>query len=159
MSSMKKIAELIKDVKFAMLTTTTDEGHLHACPMTTQDVEFNGEIWFIGSNETEAVSDMKQRPQVNLAYSKPSDSVYVSINGTAELVNDPAKLDELWSDMYNAYFEGGKTDPRVQLIKINANGAEYWNGPNKLVALYEMTKAALTGETADMGDNGTVRIA
>ena len=159
MSSMKKIAELIKDVKFAMLTTITDEGHLHACPMTTQDVEFNGEIWFIGSNTTETVSDMQKRPQVNLAYSKPSDSAYVSINGTAELVTDPAKLDELWSDMYNAYFEGGKTDPRVQLIKINAHGAEYWDGPNKLVALYEMTKATLTGETADMGDNGTVRIA
>lgn len=158
MSSMKKIAELIKDVKFAMLTTVTDDGHLHACPMTTQAVEFNGEIWFIGSNTTETVSDIKQRPQVNLAYSQPSSSVYVSVNGTAELVNDPAKLDELWTDLYNAYFEGGKTDPRVQLIKITAHGAEYWEGPNKLVALYEMTKAALTGGPAQLGDNGTVRI-
>ncbi|MGP4849392.1 pyridoxamine 5'-phosphate oxidase family protein, partial [Marinobacter sp. 1Y8] len=30
-----KVQELVKEVKFAMMTTRTHEGHLHACPMTT----------------------------------------------------------------------------------------------------------------------------
>lgn len=41
---VKKLSDLIKGVKFAMLTVQTAEGHLHAHPMTTQEVEFDGDI-------------------------------------------------------------------------------------------------------------------
>ncbi|WP_309572271.1 pyridoxamine 5'-phosphate oxidase family protein [Deinococcus sp.] len=156
--SVKKIAAIIKDVKFAMLTTVTDEGHLHARPMTTQQTEFDGDVWFIGGKDTESVHDMHARPQVNLSYSKPGDGEYVSVNGTAELVEDRAKLDELWSDFYKAYFEGGKEDPNIQLIKINAHGAEFWEGDGKVRTLFALAKGALTGEQAHMGTNETFKL-
>ena len=152
------IASIIKDVKFAMLTTVTDEGHMHARPMTTQQTEFDGDLWFIGSKDSEGVHDMGQRPQVNVSYSDPDGSNYVSLTGTAELVEDRAKLDELWSDFYKTYFEGGKEDPNIQLIRINAHGAELWEGPGKVKALYELAKGAVTGQRGDMGTNETVRL-
>ena len=103
---IEKIAELIKDTKFAMMTTVTHEGHLHACPMTTNKIDLAAkEIWFIGDKKTETVADIKENPQVNLAYVCQDDKDYVSINGTAELVDDSAKLDELWSPIYNAFYE------------------------------------------------------
>ncbi len=156
--AVRKIAAIIKDTKFAMLTTTADTGRMHARPMTTQQTEFDGDLWFIGGKDTEGVHDMRQRPQVNVSYSNPDDSEYVSITGTAELVEDRAKLDELWSDFYKTYFEGGKDDPNVQLIKINAHGAELWEGPGKIKALYELAKGAITGQRGDMGTNETVNL-
>lgn len=153
-----KIAELLKDFRFAMLTTHTPEGKLAAHPLTVQETEFDGDLWFIGGKDTEGVSDMRQRPQVNVSYSNPDGSNYVSLTGTAELVEDRAKLDELWSDFYKVYFKGGKDDPNVQLIKISTHGAELWEGPGKLKGLYEMAKGAVTGKQADMGNNETVNL-
>ena len=153
-----KIASITRDVKFAMLTTVTAEGHLHAHPMTTQQTEFDGDVWFIGSKSSQQVQDMQARPQVNVSYSEPSKGVYVSINGTAELVTDPAKLDELWSDFYKAYFEGGKNDPDIQLIKIAAHGGEYWESDGKLRTLFRMAKGAVTGDTDLGGKNETVSL-
>ncbi|MGX9686712.1 pyridoxamine 5'-phosphate oxidase family protein [Deinococcus wulumuqiensis] len=148
------VAGLIKDIKFAMLVTTTDEGHLHARPMTTQQTEFDGDLWFIGAKDSEAVHDMRARPQVNVSYADTGSNNYVSVHGTAELVEDRAKLDELWSDMYDMYFEGGKEDPNVQLIKIDARGAEYWESGGKVRTLFALAKNLIPGQKAEAGELG-----
>ncbi|GAA5511784.1 hypothetical protein Dcar01_00497 [Deinococcus carri] len=156
---IKTLASIIKDVKFAMLTVTTAEGHLKAHPMTTQQTEFDGDIWFIGGKDTEQVQCMGERPQVNVSYSDPGKNNYVSVGGTAQLVEDRAKLEELWSDFYKAYFPQGIDDPNVQLIKIEAQGAEYWEGSGRMKALFQMARAAVTGKPAtDMGNNDTVKL-
>lgn len=153
------IAALIKDIKFAMITVQTPEGHLKAHPMTTQQTEFDGDLWFIGSKETEQVRCMDQNPMVNVSYSDPSKSNYVSIGGKAELVEDRAKLEELWSDMFKMYFPEGIDDPKIQLIKIDVYGAEYWESDGKLKAALKMARAAVTGKMPeDLGKNDTVKL-
>ncbi|MFC3603744.1 pyridoxamine 5'-phosphate oxidase family protein [Deinococcus soli (ex Cha et al. 2016)] len=156
--NIKKLSDLIKGVKFAMLTVQTAEGHLHAHPMTTQEVEFDGDIWFIGGKDTEQVAAMRAHPQVNVSYARPDKGVYVSVNGEANLVEDRAKLDELWSDMYKAYFPQGKEDPNIQLIHIAANGAEYWESDGKVRSLIQIARGLVTGEHAHQGENETVKL-
>lgn len=155
---IRELARLIHGVKFAMLTVQTAQGHLHAHPMTTQEVEFDGDLWFIGGKDTAQVSHMRLHPQVNVSYARPDRGVYVSVNGTAELVEDRAKLDDLWSDLYQAYFPQGKDDPNIQLIRISANGAEYWEGEGKVRSLIELAKGMITGEEAHPGKNETVNL-
>ena len=156
--AIKIMAGIVKNGKVAMLTTMTAEGHLHARPMTTQEKEYDGDLWFIGAKDTEAVADMKARPQVNVSFSNPGKGTYLSVNGTAELVEDRAKLDELWSDFYKAYFPQGKADPNIQLIKINAQGAEFWEGDGKVKSLFQMAKGLIKGEQPDLGKNDTVKL-
>ena len=45
----EQINALIKDIRFVMVTFITEEGHLHSVPMTTQNTDFNGVVWFIGA--------------------------------------------------------------------------------------------------------------
>ena len=158
MTDITKIAELTRGIKFAMVTFVNHEGHLHAAPMTTQDEDFNGTVWFIGSKDSDLVRSIPGNAQVNLGYSDTAGHNYVSINGTAELVNDKAKLDELWSDGYNAFFEQGKEDPNVQLIKVVGNGAQYWEGSGRVVSMIKMAKAAITGDTAKLGETEGVKL-
>ncbi|GGR84145.1 pyridoxamine 5'-phosphate oxidase family protein [Deinococcus sedimenti] len=155
---VQELSKLIHGVKFAMLTVQNADGHLHAHPMTTQEVEFDGDIWFIGGKDTAQVAAMRQHPQVNVSYSRPDKGVYVSVNGTAELVEDREKLDALWSDMYKAYFPEGKEDPNIQLIRISANGAEYWEGEGKVRSLIEIARGMIKGEEAHPGKNETVNL-
>lgn len=156
--ALKIMSGIIKDVKFAMVTTTTSEGHLHARPMTTQEKEYDGDLWFIGGKDSEGVADMKAHPQINVSFANPEKQKYLSITGTAELVEDQAKLDEMWSDFYVAYFDGGKQDPNIQLIKVSAHGAEFWEGDGKIRTLFQLAKGLIKGQQADLGKNDTVNL-
>lgn len=159
--AVKTVAGLVKGIKFAMLVSVNDAGHIHSRPMTTQEAEFDGDIWFIGAKDSEVVHDVRSRPQVNVSYADTGSNNYVSVHGTAELIEDRAKLDELWSDMYDMYFEGGKEDPNVQLIKINAEGAEYWESGGKVRTLFAFAKNLIPGQRADaseLGKNDTVNL-
>ncbi len=157
--SIRHIAGMIGDIKFALLTTANGDGQLHARPMTTQQTEFDGDLWFIGSKDSGSVADIRLNPQVNASYADTGKGSYVSVSGRAELKEDRAKLEELWSDFYKAYFEGGIDDPKVQLIKIGAQEAEFWESDGKVRSLFQMAKAAVTGKTAtDMGKNETVKL-
>lgn len=153
----KTIAEMVKGTRFSMLTFTADNGHLHACPMTAQEQEANGEIWYLGSKSSELVASVRTRPQVNVAFANPSDSDFVSFNGRLELVENAAKVEALWSDLYKAYYPAGQTDPDIQLLCFKPHGAHYWKGDGKISTLFKMTKAAVTGDApASLGESHSV---
>jgi general stress protein 26 len=153
-----EINKIVKDIRFVMVTFTTEEGHLHSVPMTTQNTDFNGIVWFIGSKKSELVKNIQNHPQVNLGYSNISNNDYLSVNGIAEAVNDPQVLDQLWSSAYEAFFEQGKADPDIQLIRVICNGAQYWKGAGKLVTLFKLAKASISGETEQLGTSHTIKL-
>ena len=155
---VKHIAEITKDIKFALLTTVNAEGHLHSRPMTTQETEFDGDVWFIGSKDSGSVADIRRSAQVNVSYADTGKNTYLSISGRALLIDDRSKLEELWSDGYKAYFEGGIEDPDIQLIRIDSQGAEYWES-GRTRNLLQMAAATVTGKTSnDHGTNETVKL-
>jgi general stress protein 26 len=89
--SIEKLAELIKDVDVAMLVTI-DEGFLRSRPMSTQDTEFDGNLWFFTNIKDHKIGEIEKDNRVNLSYSKPEDTIYVSVSGTADLVRDQTKM-------------------------------------------------------------------
>jgi general stress protein 26 len=91
---------------------------------------------------------------VNVSYSS-SDS-WVSVAGTAEVVDDVAKLEELWNTFTDAWLEGGPENPENILIRVAADSAEYWDSPgSKVTQVLNLLKAKATGERFE-GDNKTV---
>lgn len=156
--TIQAMTEIMKEVKFAMLTVVTEDGHLQAHPMTTQQAEFDGDVWFLGGKDTQQVQAMRARPTVNVSYSDHVKGNYVSISGTAQMVEDRAKLEELWTDAYKAYFPGGIDDPSLQLVKIEAQGGEFWGSDGKIKNLFQLARAKITGQGAtDLGTNETVK--
>src|ERR1700760_590960 len=95
-----KVAELIKDINVAMMTTEAEDGLLHSRPMATQKTEFDGTLWFFSGLNSGKISEIDWNPEVNLSYSDGSHNKYVSVSGTADIVDDRAKKEELWSDIY-----------------------------------------------------------
>ena len=156
-----KIQEVVKDVKFAMMSTTNKKGDIHAWPMTTSETSIGAkEIWFIGNKSSDVVKDIQDNARIGLTYASTDAKNYVSISGDAELVTDTDKLDELWSPVYNAFFAHGKEDENLQLIKVVPHGAECWISGNSLVNIFKMATAAVQdGKTAeDMGETFSVSL-
>lgn len=130
--AIEKVRELIKGIETAMLTTVSDEG-LVSRPMQTQDVEFDGDLWFLTKKDTGKFHELLQNRQVNVAYAGRS---FVSIRGEAELVNDVGKVKELWNPAYEKFLETTYDDPNLVLIKVSAETAEYWDSGN----MFKMAK-------------------
>jgi general stress protein 26 len=149
-----KVAGLIKDIRVAMLTSIDPQGRLVSRPMATQDVDFDGDVWFIAERSAEHTLNLGSRPQVNVAYA--SSSSWVSLAGTAEVVDDPARLEEYWNTFTDAWMEGGPENPENILIHVHADTAEYWDSPgSKITQVVNLVKAKATGERYE-GDNKVV---
>jgi general stress protein 26 len=156
--TIKKLNELIKDIKIAMLTTN-DANVLRSRPMATQDTEFNGELWFFTSKQTHKAEEIAKDSRVNVSYSEPDDNRYISMSGMAELVDDRAEIEELWSPVYQAWFPKGLDDPNIILLKITVEQAEYWDATSSsLVEAFGLLKALVTGEQASGGDHAMVSL-
>lgn len=155
----KKVAELIKDIRFAMLTTVARDGQLRSRPMTMLERDFDGDLWFFVGASSPQVAEMRADAQVNLSFANPGDNAYVSISGTAQVLRDRAKIEELWNPVYKAWLPDGKDDPDLAVLKVTTTQAEYWDSPNgKIVQAIGFAKAVLTGERPDVGESEKVRL-
>lgn len=156
--STQKVAELINDVRIAMFTHIDHSGKLVSHPMATQEVEFDGDVLFIAERDSHKVRDIMAQGEarVNVAYS--SSSSWVSLSGTATIVDDNAKLAELWDTFTGAWLQGGPENPNNILITVHADSAEYWDSPGaKVVQLANFVKAKVTGQRME-GDNEAVEL-
>jgi general stress protein 26 len=152
----QRVAELIKDFRFAMFTTRNAQDRLVAHPLTVQEAEFDGDLWFLVSRSASFVEDLRRDDRAGVSLS--SNGSWVSLSGTAELVEDAAKVRELWSPTVEAWFTDGPDDPDVGLLKFSAESAEYWDSPGgKLASLFSFVKAKVTGEPYD-ADNEKVEL-
>ncbi|MDE9365641.1 pyridoxamine 5'-phosphate oxidase family protein [Luteipulveratus sp. YIM 133132] len=152
----EKVAELVKDVKVAMLTFVDPSGRLMSKPMATQDVDFSGDIWFIGERDSHKSRAIQQDSRVNVAYA--GRGTWVSVAGRAEVVDDVARLKDLWNTFTDAWLEGGPENPNNVLIHVAGESAEYWDSPGgKVVQVANLVKAKATGERYE-GENEQVEL-
>ncbi|MCC7546502.1 MAG: pyridoxamine 5'-phosphate oxidase family protein [Burkholderiales bacterium] len=125
-SQAQRLRELIRDVRFAMLTTRAVDGTLSSRPMTTLQTDFDGTLWFLAAADSLNAMDIEQRPKVNLGYASPDSGRYVSVSGTARVMHDRAKARELWQPQFQAWFPGGADDDNLAVVQVEIASADYW---------------------------------
>ena len=98
--SIAKLKELIADVPVAMLTTMNSDGTIHSRPMWTQQVGFDGDLWFFTSNATPKTEELAKDNRVTVTYSNSSDHCYVAVYGRGQIVKDRQQAEKLWSPAF-----------------------------------------------------------
>jgi general stress protein 26 len=157
-NDLEKLREMIKDIDFCMLTTVDEGGDLHSRPMSSNgDIDADGDIWFFANASSHKVSEIAKLPKVNVSFADPDNQRYVSVSGTAQLVRDRAKIDELWRPEFKMWFPEGKDDPEVALLRISLEKAEYWDSPSSTIGYaLSFVSSLVTGKEPDMGENKKV---
>lgn len=149
---LDKLNELLKKFPFAMVTTRAEDGALHAHPLTVQETESDGDLWFIVGTHASAVEHVRRDPQVGLSFS--TDGTWLSLAGEAEVVDDLAKLKELWSTSVEAWFPDGPESPGVTLLKVSALSGEYWGSAGgRIATAVALVTSKVTGERPRGGEN------
>ncbi|MFP5384676.1 MAG: pyridoxamine 5'-phosphate oxidase family protein [Bacteriovoracia bacterium] len=152
-NDFEKLAGMINDIKFTMLTTTAEDGSLHSRPMGTLNLgpkEFDGTLWFFSKRDSIKNHNIEKEPEVNLAYANPDKHQYVSVSGKAFISTDKNKMKDLWNPLLKAWFPEGLEDSEITLIGVNVESAELWDAPpGKVVQLLGFVKSAVTGKPYD----------
>lgn len=159
MKNEKNIAllkEMTENVRICMFTTVSLKDELSARPMATVKVEDDGSIWFF-SNEYDLKSkEISKENEVMLAYSDPAKNTFITVNGKAKLINDQVRKEAYFSPAVKAWFPDGLEDPRLILISVEPETAEYWEGTSKVVVAFNMLKAIVTGDEYDAGKHDKI---
>jgi general stress protein 26 len=156
--NLEKLRELVKDIDFCMLTTIDEGGDLHSRPMSSNgEIDRDGDIWFFTNASSHKVSEIAKLPKVNISFADPDDQRYVSVSGTAQLVRDQKKIEELWKPEFKIWFPKGKDDPEIALLKVNLEKAEYWDSPSSTIGFaLSFVSSLVTGKQPDLGENKKV---
>jgi len=155
----QKLYDIIDDLEIAMLTTVEANGMLHSRPMANQAADDKGDIWFFTDRSGSVSKNVAKNPKVSLTYSNAS-SRYVAVSGKGKIVDDSAKIDELWSEDFKAWFPKGKSDPELVLLRVTPDRGEFWDAGNStIVSAIAYLKAKVTGQKGDdLMDNRKVTL-
>lgn len=148
-SDLQTLWDLIKDIKFGMLTHRHRDGSLQGHPLTTQNksLDEGSALYFFISQKSEMAARLREDSNVNVAYAGTDADSYVSIAGKAHLSCDRSRLEQFWSPLAKAWFPGGVDDPDLLLLEVKITHAEFWNvKDSKVTQLFKMARAAVSGE-------------
>ncbi|WP_312899799.1 pyridoxamine 5'-phosphate oxidase family protein [Corynebacterium variabile] len=155
--TQEQVLELMRGKRFVMLSTATREGKIVSHPMTPQQVEDDATVWFFIGRSSDQARAIVANPQVNLSFAEAGS--WLSVSGTAEFLHDPDKIDELWSDSVETFFEAGKSDPDLTLLRVGGESAQYWGVPGgKVAATVRALAAKVRGDDKRPGMSGTTEL-
>lgn len=122
----------------------------HARPMTAQledalykDGEYSGPVWFFTSTDNNLYRTIQQAelagesPRAMAHFVAKGHDVWATVHGGLSTTRDAETIDRLWNRFVAAWYDG-EDDPKIALIRLDAQDAEIWIDASSLVAGIKM---------------------
>lgn len=140
-----------------MMVGLAGVGESLAQPLTAQldDGREEGPIYFFTAKDSDLVQDMGARHAATGYFAAKGHDLFASVEGELVADNDRATLERLWNPFVAAWFEGGKDDPNLQLLRFEPGRAQIWLNDHSLLAGVKLLlgrdpKASYADKTADV---------
>ena len=129
-----KFWKALKSDRTALLGLSTG-GDGHAQPMTAQiEADEGGPIWFFSASDVDLVEAIGGGADAFLHFAAKGHDLFASVDGRLTIDNDRATIERLWNPFVAAWFEGGKDDPTLRLLRFEPGNAQIWLNENSLFA-------------------------
>ena len=150
--AIKKLKEIAEKARICMFTTELRKLPLNTRPMTLQQCDNEGNLWFISSKSRNKNIEIKDDNSVQLFFMNNGSSEYLSVYGKAYIYKDKTTIEDKWSPMANAWFDG-KEDPDVSIIRVSPQESYYWETKaGKALTMLSFAWAAMTGQKTNNSD-------
>ena len=146
--ALRRVLGLIRQIRVGFLTTLDHAGTPHARPVQTLAVEDDATLWFFTDLHSGKAGELNMDSHISLAYADTATHRYVAVSGTGVVGQDPQRARALWQVEQRAFYPSGPEDPRLGILQVCIERAEYWIAPGRSSYLYAAAKAAATGEPA-----------
>lgn len=155
--AVKKLKELARGI--CMFTTFTDSRPAPSRPMALQGVEDDGALYFFSAASSNKNRELDNEPGVQLFFCREGPSEYLSIYGKATISRNRAIVEKYWNDFIKVWFQGGKDDPDLTVIRVEPEDVRYWDTKNnRAVSFLKMAASLVTGKTMDDGVEGELKV-
>ena len=136
-----KFWKALKSDRTVMLSLAgIDDGH--ARPMTAQVEGDHGPIWFFTTQQSALAARLAQPGRAVCTFASKDHGLFASVHGTLTLSADRAAIDRLWNPFVAAWYERGKHDPTLALLKLEPDRGEVWLNDSSLLAGIKMLLGA-----------------
>jgi general stress protein 26 len=154
-----RIRDIVKESSTCFFCTRVSHGGSDGVrPMGVQQVDEFGNLWFMSAKDSHKNSEIAEDDSVALLFQGSEHSGFMHLTGRASVVQDRAKLDEVWTPLAKVWFTEGKDDPRISLIKVEPQSGYYWdNKHGDMVAGIKMLVGAAIGKTIDDSVHGQIK--
>ncbi len=100
-------------------------------PMTAQvdgdgDSKNGGTIYFFGAHSESLVQAIGANHRAVATFTSKDHKVFAHIHGDLVVDQDRTVIDRLWNPYIASWYEGGKDDPDLALIRFDAEQADIW---------------------------------
>ncbi|MFW2831183.1 pyridoxamine 5'-phosphate oxidase family protein [Sphingomonas sp. ID0503] len=106
----------------------------HARPMTAIVEGDHGPIWFFSSRENVLTQKLSSPGRAIATFTSKGHDIFATVHGTLQVDNDPVVIDRLWNPHVAAWYEEGKNDPKLALLRLDPEKAEIWKDGSSLFA-------------------------
>jgi general stress protein 26 len=111
-----------------------EEGHSQPMTALLEDELGAGLIWFFTAKDVDLVQSMGPTHRAVAHFASKGHDLFATIHGELVLDNDRAAIDRLWNRFVAAWYQGGKDDPQLQLMRLEPDHAQIWLNENSLFA-------------------------
>jgi general stress protein 26 len=159
--ALEKLRELLANFPIATMVTVEPGGAITARPIGVvgDHDAFDGQLWFITDKRSRKVQAIGAGATTFLIFEDHGKGAYLHLTGRAQVVEDRARLEELYTPVQRTWFPDGLDDPHMTLVRFDASQGEYWdqhNGMLRLLAAF--TKSMVTGSPGSSGNTGTATL-
>src|SRR4051812_41100104 len=95
--TVSRLQKLLGGITVGMLTTRTTSGETHSRPMLLQDLDENGWLWFMTDRTSRKACELARNPDASVTFQSRHGDRYLSVHGTAVVVQDDHKVSEVWN--------------------------------------------------------------
>lgn len=119
-----KFWNALKTERTVMLGLDSEGGHMR--PMTAMSEGERGPIWFFASRDGELAQGIGAGARASIAFSSREHELFATLQGRVAPDQDRRAIDHFWNPFIAAWFDDGKDDPRMALLRFDAEHAEIW---------------------------------
>jgi general stress protein 26 len=109
----------------------------HARPMTAQFENDRAPIWFFCSSDNGLLPLLGTSDRAIACFAAKDHDLFATLHGALSLDMNPATIDRLWNRYVAAWFEG-RDDPKLRLLRLDAEKAEIWLNESSFFAGVKM---------------------
>jgi general stress protein 26 len=151
-TDVDRVWELMEKISICMLTTHDGE-QIRSRPMAAFVRRDEDAVYFLTDAQHHKDEEIADNPNVGLAFA--DGHKFISVTGRAAISHNTSKIKDLWGPAAKAWWDS-PDDPKIRLLTVRPNDAEFWDGPGKIVGTIKMLAAAATSSRPNYGENRKV---
>lgn len=157
--AVKKLQDLVSDMRTCMMITSGKTGARASRPMAAVDTDHMGNIWFFTNLQSNKIKDIEIDHFTQLVFAHPGKDTYLDVRGRANVITDKESIKSKWTPLVKAWFPDGVDDPNLCLVQIKTDEVHYWDTENtKMVRVLQLAMSVVAGKPLVEGVHGELNV-